>query len=297
MAFHNPRGRANYEPNSWGPEIGGPRESQTHGFQTFPEEPAGPKVRMRPESFADHYSQARQFYISQDHVEQRHIQEALVFELSKCEVPAIRIRMVAHLINIDRTLAQSVADGLGLPSLPVAAKPAVSTRTDLPPSDALSMLKNPADTFKGRKLGVLITDAVDAKLLKALQDAVAAEGATLETIAPTIGGVAASDGSHIPAQHQIDGGPSVVFDAVAILASEKGVQALLKSPPARDFAADAYAHYKFVGFTPPAAKLFTKIGLPADLDDGFHSLAKPGDVKTFIAACKRLRFWDRTDAA
>jgi len=297
MAFHNPRGRANYEPNSWGPEIGGPRESPTQGFQTFPEPAVGPKVRMRPQSFADHYSQARQFYLSQDPVEQRHIQEALVFELSKCEVPAIRTRMVAHLINIHEALAQSVADGLGLPSLPAAAKPAVSPRNDLPLSDALSILKNPPDSFKGRKLGVLVTDGVDAKLLKALQDAVTSEGATLETIAPTIGGVTANDGTHVAAQHQVDGGPSVVFDAVAILASEEGVGSLLKSPPARDFAADAYAHYKFVGFSPPSAKLFAKVGLPEDLDEGFHSLAKPADVKAFIAACKRLRFWDRTDAA
>jgi len=190
-----------------------------------------------------------------------------------------------------------VADGLGLPSLPAAAKPAVSPRTDLALSDALSILKNPPDSFKGRKLGVLVTDGVDAKLLKALQDAVTSEGATMETIAPTIGGVTANDGTHVAAQHQVDGGPSVVFDAVAILASEEGVGSLLKSPPARDFAADAYAHYKFVGFSPPSAKLFAKVGPPEGLDEGFHSLAKPADVKAFIAACKRLRFWDRTDAA
>ena len=297
MAFHNPKGRANYEPNSWGPEIGGPRESSELGFKTLAQEADGPKVRARPESFADHYSQARQFYISQTPVERRHIADALTFELSKCEFPAIRERMVGHLRNIHADLAQAVATGLGLAALPPAASAAVPPRTDLPASDALSMLKNPPGTFKGRKLGILVTDGVDAAVLKALTDAAKAEGADVELIAPHVGGVKASDGSHIPAHHKIDGGPSVVFDAVAILASDTGIADLLKLPPARDFVADAYAHYKFVGYAKPALKLFAKAGLSPELDPGFCSLDKPADAKAFIQTCRALRFWDRPDGA
>ena len=297
MAFQNPRGRANYEPNSWGPEIGGPRESREHGFHTFPQEPEGPKVRLRPESFADHYSQARQFFISQNLIEQRHIGDALVFELSKCEFPAIRERMVAHLLNIDAELAQTVADGLGMKTLPTPATPAQTPRTDLPPSDLLSILKNPPPSFAGRKVGVLITDGTDADLLGAVQAAATAEGATIELIAPTVGGVILSDGTLQPAHHKIDGGPSVLFDAVALLPSDEGILSLLKLPPARDFVSDAYAHYKFIGFTEPATKLFVKIGLPEDLDDGFVALTGDADVDDFIAACRELRFWDRPDGA
>ena len=64
MAMVNPSGRVNYEPNSRGAE-GGPRESHESGFRSFPAEEGGRKVRERSETFADHYSQARQFYISQ----------------------------------------------------------------------------------------------------------------------------------------------------------------------------------------------------------------------------------------
>ena len=101
MAMHNPKGRVNYEPNSRG-AAGGPREDPEIGFRSFPAEEAGEKLRQRAESFADHYSQARQFYISQTKVEQNHIAAALVFELSKVEEPAIRERMVSHLPNIDQ---------------------------------------------------------------------------------------------------------------------------------------------------------------------------------------------------
>ena len=71
-------------------------------------------MRERSESFADHYSQARQFYVSQTAVEQGHIADALVFELSKVERPAIRTRVVSHLPHIDAKLADKVAKGLGL---------------------------------------------------------------------------------------------------------------------------------------------------------------------------------------
>ncbi len=297
MAFQNPRGRANYEPNSWGTEAGGPRESKETGFQTLPQAAEGPKVRLRPESFADHYSQARQFFISQDLIEQRHIGEALVFELSKCAFPAIRERMVAHLLNIDATLAQTVADGLGLKALPKAADAARPTKMDLEPSDLLSSLKNPPDSFAGRKLGILITDGTDAKLLAALLAAAAGEGTAGELIAPAVGGVTLSDGSVQAAHHQIDGGPSVLFDAVALLPAEEAILSLLKLPPARDFVSDAYAHYKFIGFTAPAAKLFAKVGLPEDLDEGFITLEGADDAEELIAACRALRFWDRPDGA
>ena len=296
MAFHNPRGRANYEPNSWGPEIGGPREDPRTGFSTLQEEADGPKVRLRPESFADHYSQARQFYVSQTLVEQRHIGDALVFELSKCEVPAIRTRMLGHLLNIDKDLAQTVADGLGVTQLPPAHKPAATPKMELPPSDPLSILKRPT-TFAGRKLGILVTEGADAGLVTALQEAALAIPAVVEIIAPTVGGVTLSDGSILTAHHKVDGGPSVLFDAVALVVGEEGALSLLKLPPARDFVADAYAHYKFIGFTEPAVKLMQKAGLPEGLDEAIVPLKRPADAKAFLKACAQLRFWDRPDGA
>ena len=234
---------------------------------------------------------------SSDLIEQKHMGEAITFELSKVETPAIRVRIIAHLLNIDPDLAQTVADGIGLKDLPKAATPAVEPRDDLAVSNALSILKNPPGTFKGRKLGVLITDGVDADLLDALKTALDAEGAMMELVAPTVGGVMAGDGTMLAAHHQIDGGPSVLFDAVAVLPGEEGILGLLKLAPARDFVSDAYAHYKFVGFSAPAAKLFAKVGLPDDLDDGFLTLDSADEVDDFVAALADLRFWDRPDGA
>ncbi|MEQ8348414.1 MAG: catalase [Sneathiellaceae bacterium] len=295
MALQNPKGRANYEPNSWGGAAGGPREDPKTGFKSVPEEIAGQKLRVRDETFADHYSQARQFYVSQTATEQGHMAAALVFELSKVDKLAIRERVVGHLLNIDEGLARSVAKGLGLGKLPKAVDAARPTMTDLQKSPALSILLNGPDSFKGRKIGALVSDGADAGLLKALKTALEREGAELALIAPTVGGVTASDGTKVEADEKVDGGPSVVFDAVVLLVSEDGARTLAKMPAARDFVSDAFVHLKFIGHTEAARPLLEKAGVAEDLDQGCPALAKPSDMAAFVKACRKLRHWERED--
>ena len=290
MAMRNPIGRVNYQPNSWGE---GPRESPDKGFRAFADAESGQKVRLRAESFADHYSQARQFYISQTLPEQKHIAAALTFELSKVKTPVIRERVVSHLLNIDDTLAGKVARGLGLKELPSPADAAVPTRQDLAPSPALSIIKKGPQRFEGRKLGILLTDGFDAKLVTTLQKALLAEKATFEIITPTVGGAQASDGSFVEGHQMIDGGPSVLYDAVAVLPSESGMIDLLKESTARDFVADAFAHCKFIAYTAAALPLFEKAGIFEGLDEGVILLAAPKDVASFIELLGNLRIWSR----
>jgi catalase len=109
--------------------------------------------------------------------------------------------------------------------------------------------------------------------------------------------VDASDGSVIPGK-QLDGAPSVLFDAIAIVADPDAAGALAASQAARDFVSDAYAHCKFIAATSGAEPLFAAAGLAggAVADEGFVDLGEqtPAD---FIARCRQLRFWDRQRAA
>ncbi|MDZ7875083.1 MAG: catalase C [Rhizobium sp.] len=289
MAIRNPVGRANYQPNSFGE---GPRESPTKGYRHFPAEEQGTKARLRPESFADHYSQARQFYISQTPPEKRHIAAALTFELSKVETAAIRERMVSHLLNIDETLANTVAQKLGLQSMPKAADAAIPTRQDLEPAPSLSIVERGPKRFEGRKLGILITDGVDAKLLKGLMAAITKEKAVVELIAPKVGGVKASDGTWIEVHHMIDGGPSVLFDAVALLTSPEAMDDLVDEATARDFVADAFQHCKFIGHDKSAMPLLEKAGISEALDEGVIELPGEG-LNGFVSSLGKLRVWGR----
>ena len=291
MAMHNPKGRANYEPNSWAGAAGGPRESPDQGFVSIPVTESGEKRRARPELFADHYSQARQFFISQTPVEQTHIKDAFVFELSKVETPAIRARVVSHLLNVDETLAMQVVDGLGLTDVPKAADAARSI-VKLKESPALSIIGNAKDTFKGRKVGVLVTDGSDHELLAGIEQAVLAEGAMMELIGPKVGGFTCSAGTLHAVQQKVNGGPSVLYDAVIVMPSAAGAKLLMNEATAKDFVNDAYAHAKFIGYVESAMPLLEKAGL-TDLDDGFVALKEAADAKAFIVACRKLRFWER----
>lgn len=218
---------------------------------------------------------------------------ALTFELSKVETPVIRERMIAHLLNIDETLATTVAQTLGIESMPEPADAAVPTRQDLAPSPALSIALRGPKRFEGRKLGILVTDGVDAKLLKGLITAVEKENAVVELVAPKVGGVVTSNGNLLPAHHMIDGGPFVLFDAVALLTSSDGIADLLREATARDFLTDAFQHCKYIGYDQSAVPLLAVARITDALDEG--TILLPGEevISAFVTELGKLRVWGR----
>ncbi|MFS2108076.1 catalase [Sphingomonas sp. 67-41] len=285
-----PKGRANYEPNSLADhgEEGGPRESPATGFVTTDErsgpDEQGEKLRVRAETFADHYSQARLFFLSQTESEKAHIASSFVFELSKVglldQVPP---RMVANLRNVDEDLAKRVADGLGIP-LPKKA-PAAREPVDMAPSDALSIHKNMKTTLEGRAVGILIADGTDAGELAALVAAVDKAKGKPVIVAPKVGGAKLSDGSQQKADGQLAGMPSQIFDAVAIVLSEAGCAALLKEGAAVEFVMNAFGHLKAIGASAAAKPLLDKAGVVPD--EGVTDL-----TAAFIKAASQ-RFYPR----
>lgn len=288
MQMAVPKGRANYEPNSLSEagEDGGPREYPKGGFRTAPIPVEGEKVRLRAESFADHYSQARLFFRSQTEIEQAHLASAIVFELSKVSLTHVRERVLANLQNVDETLAQRVADGLNLP-LPKASDAAVAP-IDLDTSPALRIVGKYPDTLKGRKVAILVADGSDGAVVDAVKAAVEGDGGSVFIVAPKIGGAKLKDGKTLAADGQLAGSPSVLFDAVAIVLSEDGCAQMLKEGAAVDFAKDAFGHLKAIGHTPEAQPLLDKAGVEPDA--GVIDLSK--NAKSFLAPA-RTRQWDR----
>ena len=193
-------------------------------------------------------------------------------------------------MNIDEDLAEQVAKGLGLQQMPERAEAARETRQDLPLSDALSILKNSPNTFKGRKLGILVSEGFDAKIFDSLIKSLEKEGASYEVIAAQVGGVRNSDGEHIVADQVIYGGPSVLYDAVAILTTLEGAKQLAAISEAKDFVNDAHAHMKYIGFNDCADALIEASGLKGPFDDGWLNLDKVPSSE-FITTLRNLRYW------
>jgi catalase len=284
------KGRANYEPNSLAEngEDGGPRANAQVGFRTVAAPVEGTKLRIRAESFADHYSQARLFFRSLDPAEQAHVASAFVFELSKVQIEYVRTRVLANLRNVDESLAKRVADGLAM-ELPPASKPAAPVQ-DLGTSPAVRIIGNQKDTLEGRTVGVLFAEGSEGKIIETIQQQVTKAGGQVKLIAPKVGEIKLKEGTTLKADGQLQGTPSVLVDAIAVVLSPEGTAQLLKESAAVQFVMDAFGHLKAIGYTKAAQPLLDKAGVEPDegvvvLGPDFIDLAK----KRFFAREPKVR--------
>jgi catalase len=282
-----PAGRVSYEPNSLAPDT--PRESLDRGFTTSARPVEGSAVRVRSESFSDHYSQARLFYRSITPPEQKHLANALTFELGKLETEAVRLRMLGHLLVIDKDLGDTVIGALGADGKADKITPA-KTPVDLKPSPALRLYGKFKPTLEGRKVGMLLGAGFDAGIKKELAAQIEKAGAKTAIVACKIQGELDSEGELHPADMALRASPSVLFDAVVILSGDAGDKKLADDPNAVSFLMDAQRHCKAVGYS-GIPSLTKKAGLSET--NGVIEIARKENVKDFIAAGRTGRFWER----
>src|SRR5450631_2126696 len=283
MQMEQPKGNVNYEPSSLSKDS--PRETPSDSFRSAPVKESGEKGRIRPESFADHYSQGRLFYLSQTTHEQAHIASALVFELSKVAHPHVREAMVGHLRHIEESLAKRVAEALGMDKLPNA--PAAAPVKQMKLSPALQIIGKMKDTLDGRTVGILIADGSDGRTIKVAKMAAIDAGASVKLVAPKVGGTKLADGSRLKADGQLAGTPSVLFDAIVVILSEAGAKMLSRESTAIEFVRDAFAHLKAIGVDRGGQSLLKEARVANDA-----GIIDVSDTKAFIAAAK-TRQWDR----
>ncbi|TAG82534.1 MAG: catalase [Burkholderiales bacterium] len=280
-------GRVAYEPNLLDPS--GPREA-ADGLMYAPHPGAdtesGPAGRVRAESFADHFTQARQFFKSQTALQQSHIVAALAFELSKVQATEIRQRVLAQLGNVDSDLAARVAKGLGLKAAPPPA-PAAKTPRSVAPSAALQTESKDALQAGGRAVAILIDTNTDAKQLNSLKAKLSAAGVKVKLIAPSVHGIKLHDGTEAAVDGQLDGNPSCLFDAVALVLAADAAKALAKNACAVDFVRDAFGHLKAIAASQGAETLLTVAGVATDTH-----IVNATDAKSFVALVAS-RAWAR----
>ncbi len=283
MQMDVPKGRVNYEPSSL--RADSPRATPA-GFRSHTTAlDDGVKGRVRAESFADHYSQARSFFRSQTEIEQAHLASALVFELSKVETAHVREAVVAHLIHVDPSLAKRVSKGLGMASLPPAPPTAVPV-TDQPLSPALQIIGKMKATLEGRSIGILIDEGSDSSVVGKIRDAAVRAGAAVKIVAPVLR-VHDKAGKVVNADGQLAGTPSVLFDAIAIVLSDKASKKLSSESSAVAFVQDAYAHLKAIAHDAGAQALLEAARIADD-----EAVIKASDVRAFIKAAS-TRQWAR----
>lgn len=317
------KSRAPYDPNTLGGGCPFQAGADMGGFVTYPERISGPKVRERGEKFFDHFSQARLFYNSQTEIEKDHIVSAFRFELGKVEVSDIRERMVTILNQIDRSLAERVANGLGLTagplqplkplnqSVPADADPAKfqpkSPKKDLKPSPELSIvLSTRNDTIRTRKIAILTADGCEDNDLNQVLEALTAGGAQAKIVAPRLGYLRTKQGNNIKIHCSLLTASSVLFDAVYIPGGAESIAALKADPAASEFVYEAYKHAKPIAASGAGAEILRNLSIVNVSPDSKKSrqpkdeavvVAKDGAVdkmvEDFIMAISKHRNWQR----
>ena len=128
------------------------------------------------------------FYRSLSPIERAHVAEAFTFELGKVHEQAIKERELQVLANVDTSLCEQVAAGLGLPA--PKGKPA----QDALVSPALAQILAEPGPIDGRKVGIIADSGADLVGIAKLVKATAAVGATALVIAPVGGLLTAGSG-------------------------------------------------------------------------------------------------------
>jgi catalase len=205
------------------------------------------------------------------------------------ETEAIRYKMLGHLQWIDQTLAERVTNGLGAEG---KAEKIIPAREPiyLPPSPSLSLYSRVKPTLKGRKVGVVLGQGFDKKLLKGIQSGIEKESGVVALVTAKAAGELDQAGALQPGEMALRGAPSVLFDAVVVLSGPKGDEELTQNPNAVSFLMDAFRHCKTIAWA----------GIPTLADkaqvtagDGLIDLDEDSDVEDFIEAARTTRFWER----
>jgi catalase len=318
------RGQTSYEPNTLRGGCPFQAGADMSGFTSYAERIDARKIRERSASFFDHFSQATLFFNSQTEPEQNHIINALRFELGKVETPPIRERMLFLLSQVDKTLANKVAEGLGAKVPAKLEKPMnMSFPADGDPkkfqpkrgtqaievSPRLSMVDNPnfpKDNIKTRKIAFLVADGFDATAVSEMKRALMTAGAAVMTVAPRLGTLTGANGEEVKADFSFLTGSSVLFDAVYVPGGERSVASLKKEPEAANFLDEAYKHCKAIAASAEGVGLLETAGVvkqssgevanadrtqPGLVTSRDASSAKLGNA--FIEAIAQHRHWER----
>ncbi len=255
---HIHKGKANYEPNSVDNNY--PREAKDdkHAFSSYPERIEGSKLRVRAESFADHFSQATLHYQSLSKHEQQHIKDAYAFELSKVKAKEIRQRVVTELLsNIDQDLAKYVADQLGL-------KPGIkSLDSKKIISKKLSIDAFPAPDIKQRKIAVLVHEGANESTVNTIKNWAEENSALAEVLAPNAAPVKSSEGKEIAVDGRQNGEPSVTYDAVVVVDGDNFDQ-FKADGVAKHYVLETYKHLKPIVLLGDKSKLLEILNLKED---------------------------------
>ena len=242
-------GKTSYYPNTLGDNDPDIVPKEEGGYVHYMEKVEGKKIRERSEKFKDHYSQASSFYNSMSEVEKNHIISAFQFEVGKVKSKDIRQKVVDQFANVDKELAEKIAEGVGV----------------LPPSVGADSAKfdnfhsfSMEDTIKNsetRQIAILAENGFNYQELSKVKDAIEDAKASYNLIAINRGKIKANNGHEVEVDQTFLSSTSLIFDAIYIPGGKESVEALKKNGAAISFVNNAFKHCKTIGALSEAVEI------------------------------------------
>ncbi|MFB2518210.1 catalase [Lysinibacillus capsici] len=262
-------GQVSYHKNSLANNTPHPVSEVDGGYKHYEEKVEGHKVRARSESFKDHFSQARLFWLSMSDIEKKHIIDAFSFELGKVKNKAIRKQVVDMYAHVSYSLASAIAERIGIvPPVEVEVPHIQQT------SPAVSQVINAKESVKSNKVAVIVTENSSEKLNELIATFLS-EDIVVELVSNKQGIVSGYEIHETFATTS-----SVLYDGVYVTGA---FQNSYEQAKAEQFIEQAYQHCKTIGYTENV--LFLQ-----------HIANKHGvatDPKSFVHALAKHRHWGR----
>lgn len=265
-------GQVSYHKNSLANNTPHPVSEADGGYKHYEEKVEGHKVRARSESFKDHFSQARLFWLSMTDIEKKHIIDAFSFELGKVKNKAIRKQVVDMYAHVSYSLASAIAERIGIvPPVEVEVPHIQQT------SPAVSQVINAKESVKSNKVAVIVTENSSEKLNELIATFLS-EDIVVELVSNKQGIVSGYEIHETFATTS-----SVLYDGVYVTGA---FQNSYEQAKAEQFIEQAYQHCKTIGYTENVLFLqhiANKHGVATDPKSFVHALAKH---RHWVRECK-----------
>ncbi|WP_033827419.1 catalase [Bacillus andreraoultii] len=255
------------------------------GYEHYPKKVEGHVIRARSESFNDFFTQPRIFWNSLTLVEKQHTIEAFSYQLGKVRSESVRQQNVNLLVNIDKDLANIVADNIGV-DRPSGTHVPVSTRY---PSLSQASTPKYAHTLK---VGVLIGNGFDSEEVINVLNLLNKYGVFIVIVSETLGTVTGDDGKKLKVDESFITTSPYLLDALYVVGGRHKKQERFNAN-VNKFINGAYKLYKPIGVASMGQPLMSA-SKGNNLAGVVFATNNPNFGEEFILAIAQQRFWNRT---
>ncbi|MFD1363377.1 catalase [Lentibacillus salinarum] len=276
--------QVNYHENSLAHNTPYTTPPEAGGYEHYPKKVEGHVIRARSDSFKDYFTQPRIFWNSMTPIEKQHTIEGFSYQLGKVESESVRQQNVNLLVNVDKELACTVADNIGV-ERPSGSHVPVSTSFP-----SLSQYSTPSYAYT-QKVGVLIGNGFNGNEVISMLNYLQQCGVIIEIVSEQLGTVTGADGTKLKVDQTFLTTSPYLYDSLYVVGGSSKNQVKFDQDMA-NFVQNAYTHYKPIGVASTGQSYVhaTEIN---NLAGVVFATNNPNFGEDFVSAIAMQRFWER----